>query len=108
MLVNCSSANTVLWQGPRRNIIFDADGSLTKKGVPTYISPYKEHFEGALSKGECVREQGESYDDSVLCSVPLRGLIFRNLIPLNEFKGMSIKLIDLGVAENLAGFGVEE
>ena len=55
-----------------------------------------------------MREQGESYDDSVLCSVPLRGLIFRNLIPLNEFKGMSIKLIDLGVAENLAGFGIEE
>lgn len=101
VLVNCSSANLVLWQGPRRNIIFDADGSLTKKGVPTYISPYKVHFEGAISKGECVRESGENYDDSVLCSVPLRGIIFRNLDPLAEFKGMYIKLIDLGVSENL-------
>jgi hypothetical protein len=39
-LVNCSGANIVLWQGPRRNIIFDVDGSLTGKGVATYITPY--------------------------------------------------------------------
>jgi hypothetical protein len=43
---NSSNFNWVFWNGLRRNIFRDTDGTLTNKTGGGYLTPYKAHLEG--------------------------------------------------------------
>jgi len=84
----------VKWQGGNKaNIILDYDGTLTKTGKKTYLTSYKNYFENVT---ECVHNSTVYYDDSVICTgIELRGYLFRNLVPFDNFKSIYMKTFNL-------------
>ena len=44
-LTNVDNASIVKWLGPRKNIVYDEDGTLTGTGKPTYIAHYEKHLD---------------------------------------------------------------
>lgn len=94
--VACDDAKIVKWLGPRTNYVLDEDGSLTGKLAKTYFTPYYPYFDDVT---QCKREAGANYDNSVVCTgVDLRGYLFRNPIPLDNFKSIPVKVFNLNGA----------
>lgn len=76
--------------------MFDADGTLTGLNQSAYITPYYRYFDYLINNHhECIRHPGLDYDDSVVCTVILRRVLFRNMIPVAEFKGMGLRVLNL-------------
>lgn len=93
--VQCQDARVVKWVGPRTNMFEDVDGSLTGKGIKTYLAPFNGQFIGVEG---CVREVSNIYDDSIVCSAPgldLRNYLFRNLQPEVSFKSIPMKMFNV-------------
>jgi hypothetical protein len=88
---NSPSYAVVAWLGNPQNVVYDIDGTLTGKGVPTWISPYKP----SLNVPGCQRVTNQAYQDSSVCTVPLRTILFRNLVPLTQFQGLDVKAINM-------------
>lgn len=54
----------VFWNGPRRDIIEDEDGTFTETGNLSWLTPYYPH----LVTPDCVRNQSQTYNDAVVCN----------------------------------------
>ena len=93
--MDCENANRVRWRGPRTNLIFDVDGTLSGTNVPTYIAPYYKHYDSAIADGKCTRVN-EKYEDSVLCTgTRLRGVMFRNHEKKENFMALDLRIHDV-------------
>jgi len=84
----------VFWNGYRRDIYVDLDGTLSNVTGGAMISPYYPHYNGV---SECVHE-GEMWDNAVICnsSIQLRRILFGNPVIFADFSGMPIKILNLG------------
>lgn len=60
-LENCGDAGKVRWRGPKFNIVFDADGTLTETNSPTWITPKYAHHDQAIADGHCVEDTDDKY-----------------------------------------------
>lgn len=78
-------------------MIYDEDGTLTGNNVPTWITPYYPHFDQAIADGKCERKQTK-YDDSVVCTIPLRSVKFSNFETKENFTGQKMKVFNLNDA----------
>lgn len=84
----------IVWVGPRTNYICDEDGSLTGTGSKTYVTPYYRHYKDVPG---CTRDSSPIYNDSAVCTggIDLRGYLFRNAVPLDNFKTIPIKIFHM-------------
>lgn len=94
------NARRVYWQGPRANVIFDKGGTLTNLLEDAYIAPYKSHFDDVSECQaylESTNDPNDIWDNSVVCSsgIQLRGLILRNFVDEEYFRGGTIKVLNL-------------
>lgn len=68
------------------------DGTLSGKGVPTWITPWHGAIQGV---SECERNENVDFNDSALCTIPVRSIIMRNMVPIDNFLYKNLKAINL-------------
>ena len=86
---NSNDAKIIRWIGPRANFLIDLNGKLAGKNVLTYITPYQAHHKSVTECTHMTDPTYDIYDDSVLCTgITLVGVLFRNLIPIDNFKSV--------------------
>lgn len=90
---NTDQAKKLFWEGHRREIFWDLDGSIS--GSPAYIIPFKNHL-----KGLCREETSEQWDNSMICdmaSVTIRDFFLNNPQPERDFSGLDMRVFRMGM-----------
>ncbi len=59
------------------------------------MTPYYKHHQAAVTAADCVHDATSLFDDSIICSVQLVSVLFRNFEPYEDFKTVPINFLNL-------------
>ena len=79
----------ILYHKLKKTIIYNPDGTIVGKEGAFYLASYLPHLQD--NAGSC--EVDSSLDNSVVCSKPIRKLVFKGVQPTTEISGQEIKIV---------------
>ena len=82
----------IIWDGTKREVFIDLDGTFFGGNANTSITPYYPHMDGIP---ECSIANSSIYDSSIICDsrVQIRPIMFRNLRPQEAFRGLELRVL---------------